>query len=620
MKSIRTILIIYTSILVISLSAVIDIVFLFNMQQMKQSGTKSITESRMTGYDDAVRYQVQNVITLLTALHDRETSGELTESQAQKEAVRLVKSLRYGTDNSGYFWIDSLDYTLVAHPILSQQEGTNRYNLEDKNGIKIIQEIFKTAQNSSAGGFSEFYFTKSDGVTIAPKRTYSMLFKPWNWIVSTGNYYDDIQKEIHTRTQDFDSRYKNTIIAAEISNILLLVLTLVMVIRFSHKFTAPVTGVAGMLEKVGKGNLTIRLPDTRSRDEIGRMQRQANSLVSAMHDMVAAVRSKASALEHTAGELDRSTETISSGIKEIVVNLKELSKHAAEQNHSTEETADIMQNMIETVKELTGKIETQNSDVAQSSAAIEEMVANIEMIAKNVTHFSDSFEKFAKVSEEGSGLMHDITALIQDVSGASNELLNTNRIIANVAGQTNMLAMNAAIEAAHAGESGYGFAVVAEEIRTLSENTAKQSRTIGSSLKKILEQIKTVDAASSKAENVFSGINSRMTDIHNLLTEIQAAISEQSAGSSQIVVSLGHIKEVTEGVRTSSGKMDGDARSVQNEVNKLKNLADEMEESTRRISESTGSIERNVGTVSSMAGQNRLAARELTDSTDKFIV
>ena len=99
-----------------------------------------------------------------------------------EEVLSLIHIyMRYGDDNSGYFWIDDTNYNLVMHPILSEQEGTNRKDLEDKNGVKIIQEIMKVADN---GGYNEFYFTKSDGKTVAPKVAYSLSFPEWNWVIT----------------------------------------------------------------------------------------------------------------------------------------------------------------------------------------------------------------------------------------------------------------------------------------------------------------------------------------------------------------------------------------------------------------------------------------------------
>jgi methyl-accepting chemotaxis protein len=118
--------------------------------------------------------------------------------------------MRYRDDGSGYMWIDDTDYNLVMHPIQPENEGVNRYNLEDQNGVMIIQVIMEAAQNG--GGYNEFYFTKADGVTVAPKMAYSELFEPWGWVVTTGNYIDDMQAEMGEIEDDLTTIFAGSMI------------------------------------------------------------------------------------------------------------------------------------------------------------------------------------------------------------------------------------------------------------------------------------------------------------------------------------------------------------------------------------------------------------------------
>lgn len=123
----------------------------------------------MKGYDESVKFQIQNIVSLLKEIYSEQISGVISENEAQQKAKTLIKSLRYGNDNSGYFWIDSTDFTLIAHPILPFNEGQNRQNLTDQNGVTIIKEIMNVVNNNPDGGFTEFYFTKADGTTVAQK-------------------------------------------------------------------------------------------------------------------------------------------------------------------------------------------------------------------------------------------------------------------------------------------------------------------------------------------------------------------------------------------------------------------------------------------------------------------
>ncbi|HAH61541.1 MAG TPA: methyl-accepting chemotaxis protein, partial [Treponema sp.] len=303
MKSIRQIMLAYSTALVIVLMAGIGLVVYLNIGSIQKFSVSSIRTERMTGYDESVRFQVQNVITLLDSLYERETAGELTEEQAQTQAKRLVKSLRYGDDSKGYFWIDSTGYTLVAHPILPQNEGRNRHELQDQNGVMIIQEIMKVVNESDKGGFSEFYFTKSDGKTVAPKRTFSMLFKPWGWVVSTGNYYDDIDAEIDQVSSVLKNRFAVVYYSTMIVFVVLFVLSLIASHIFAKRFSDPIVETERILRKMDEGDLTLRLPPAGNKDEIGRMRRMLNSFADTMNKMISETRGNIFSLNKVAGSL-----------------------------------------------------------------------------------------------------------------------------------------------------------------------------------------------------------------------------------------------------------------------------------------------------------------------------
>ena len=129
-------------------------------------------EAMYDGYRTEIKSQVQAAVALVESYYNLSQDGVLSEDEAKRQAAEAVRSLRYRDDRSGYMWIDGFDYTLVMHPILPDQEGNNRFDLTDQNGVKIIQNIISTVKNGGTG-YNEFYFTKADGVTVAPKLAYS---------------------------------------------------------------------------------------------------------------------------------------------------------------------------------------------------------------------------------------------------------------------------------------------------------------------------------------------------------------------------------------------------------------------------------------------------------------
>ena len=156
-------------------------------QSMNESA--ELYEEAMTdGYFMEIKSQVQGALAVIQRYYDRSRSGEMPEEEAQMLAKEAVRNIRYRDDSSGYIWIDGADYTLIMHPILTDQEGTNRGDLTDQNGVKVTQSVVSAAK--AGGEYLEFYFTKSDGVTVAPNFAYAMMFEPWGWGVATGNFVD----------------------------------------------------------------------------------------------------------------------------------------------------------------------------------------------------------------------------------------------------------------------------------------------------------------------------------------------------------------------------------------------------------------------------------------------
>ena len=620
MKTIKQIMMLYSALLVIFLILSIGVTIQYQLGGMQKVCMDEVREQRMKGYDDSVRYQVQNVITLLNEIYSREQSGELTETQAQAEAKKIVKSLRYGDDGTGYFWIDATDYTLVAHPILPQNEGQNRHDLQDKNNVMIIQEIMKVVQADPKGGFSEFYFTKADGVTVSPKRTYSMLFKPWRWVVSSGNYYDDINLDLDAVNGILNVQFNKTYVFIGLIFIFLFIEALIVAYVFAKKFSKPIVETADSLQKMEQGDLTIRLPSTKIKNEIGRMRTNVNSFVDSMNTMVSTSRSSISSLNTVAGSLDTTSTTISTEIRQITENAVGLSRHAKVQQKTVDDTVSTMNNMTQLIGELSQRIEEQNEAVTQSSAAIEEMVANIKSITVNVDKFGNSFNTLATNSTDGNKIIAQVIELVKSVAAESTKLLDTNKVIEDVATQTNLLAMNAAIEAAHAGTAGRGFAVVADEIRKLSESTSKQSHEISETLTRVIQNIDAVSEASANAGKVFSGMVQQISTDNTIVSEIRSSMEEQSAGSQQIMAALGNIKETTTAILTSSNTMNSGVTNIEKQVSELERLAGGLKSGTEEIEKSTQTISESVTKLTVMAVQNREFAGTLSTQTEKFTV
>ena len=620
MKSIKTIVLTFC----ISLIAVASIGIIGTLKvgigKIQKFSTESVRFERMKGYDDSVKFQIQNAISILKTFYEEEQNGTLSHEQAQKEAIKIIKNIRYGDDSSGYFWIDATDCTLIAHPILPQNEGQNRKNLKDKNGVTIIKKILSVVNENKEGGFSEFYFTKSDGITVAPKRTYSMLFKPWNWIVSSGNYYDDINVELQQIENEVRTHFSKLLLYIFETMAVVLVAAIFVSLFFSKKFSKPIEETARILEKMAAGNLTLRLSAEKGNNEISKMRRSINAFTESINKMVAVSKQNIISLSKVAENLNENSSGISSEIKQISDNSSELADQAKTQLKTVSLTVDTMGKMSSITNQLSAQIHDQNNDLSQSSAAVEEMISNIKSITENIDKFGNSFNQLSSDSEDGKNKIENVINLIESVSAESKKLLDTNKVIEDVAQQTNLLAMNAAIEAAHAGEAGKGFAVVAEEIRKLSESTTKQSHYIKQTLSSVIENINEVTNAATSAGLTFGEIVNQISSDDSLITEIRSSMEEQSIGSKQIVDALGNIKETTHTIIENSKQMNSGIENVVAQVKELENAAKNLSSKTDEIKKSTQIINSNANKLIGMASENKKFAKELSAQTEKYIV
>ena len=278
--SIKTSVIVYLLTSVLITSAILGSLAVSNLKKSTKQASEKYNTAMNDGYKTEIKSEVETAITVMQSAYDRYKSGTITEAAAKNMAKETIRNMRYREDGSGYFWIDDTNYTLIMHPILTEQEGDNRKNETDKNGVKIIQKILDSVTtNKNADGFNEFYYTKSDGKTVAPKLAYSELFEPWGWIVSTGNYVDDMQKEMRSTKSQLNSYSAKLQRSIFIIFFIIIIAIIISGNIFSTYLCNPIRKLADIGKDISHGKISDEIQQNSRHREINALQNSFRELL-----------------------------------------------------------------------------------------------------------------------------------------------------------------------------------------------------------------------------------------------------------------------------------------------------------------------------------------------------
>jgi methyl-accepting chemotaxis protein len=369
----------------------------------------------------------------------------------------------------------------------------------------------------------------------------------------------------------------------------------------------------------GEGDLTSRIT-IHANDEIGEMGTYFNQTMEKIQNLVKAIKNQTVTLSDIGTELASNMTETAAAINEITSNIQSIKGQVVNQSASVTETSSTMEQITLNLGKLNGLVEKQTANVSQSSSAVEEMLANIQSVTQTLVKNGANVKELADASEVGRNGLQDVAADIQQIARESEGLLEINAVMENIASQTNLLSMNAAIEAAHAGEAGKGFAVVADEIRKLAESSGEQSKTISTVLKKIKDSIDKITRSTDAVLNKFEAIDSGVKTVSDQEENIRNAMEEQSAGSQQILEAISQLNEVTQLVKASSKEMLEGSREVINESKNLSNVTQELENGMNEMATGAEQINTAVNRVNEISVENKSNIDVLVSEVGKFKV
>ena len=562
-----------------------------SMKQLQSKALETLEADERASYDEQIKQQVDNVISLCQTIYDQYQAGVYTEEEAKKLAADEIRQLRYG--DAGYFWVDQYDGTNVVL-LGNDTEGTNRMETKDANGYQMVKEIIRVGQEAD-GGYTDYVFPKEGETEPSPKRSYSKAFEPFGWVIGTGNYTDYIDDQVASIEKDFSSyvtgRMTLFIISTLIEGIIVVLLLIMIIISIIRPLKKCISSI-GVMEQ-GDFSQAMGTALLKRRDDFGKLAASLESMRNEMSGLIGEVKSQATEITRMVQEIDDNIQALDEEIENVSATTEELAAGMEETAASSEEI-NAMSHEIESAAK---SIATRSQDGATEADDIRDRAVGI----KKTTTENDERTKaiHAEINEGLTKALEDIKVV--DQIGVLAES------IMEITGQTNLLALNASIEAARAGEAGKGFAVVADEIRVLAEQSKAAVVHIQDVTKNVVESVTNLaDGAKKLLEFVgtdvvdsFAGFSDMADSYSNDAGSIDALVTDFSASSEQLLASI-------------NGVMDA--------IGEVSKAATEGATGTNDIAEKTGVVVEKAAEIKEKAEAAHHAADKLQQNVEHFIV
>jgi len=502
----------------------IIIIALVCMGLVVSSGLIELKQSLLEEKKIKTRNLVEVAYSVIESYGQMASVGKLTEQEAKTAAIAAVKSLKY--DEKEYFWINDMRPFMVMHPYKPDLDGKDISGVKDPNG-KALFVAFADKVREKGAGYVHYMWPKPGASEPQKKLSYVRGFESWGWVLGSGIYIDDIDNTFYEKLAE-----QSVYIA--ISAIVLIVFSLVIVSSINNPLQKLHLVMADVQEN---GDLTLRV-DVNQRDEIGSMAMSFNNMLSSLQKVMNEVKHVASSVDESSISLSAITEQTREGM--------------LQQKQQTEQAATAMHQMSATVQEV-----AQNTSLAANAA----QEANNESIKgkRVVSATIDSISNLASEVERAAGVIHNLE---DDAKNISNVI----DVIHGISEQTNLLALNAAIEAARAGEQGRGFAVVADEVRTLAQRTQDATQEIQTMIEnlqqaavnavEVMNMGRTQADASveqaAQAGTSLESIASAVSQITDMSIQVASSLEEQSAVAEEINRNVISIRDVADQTSDSS--------------------------------------------------------------------
>jgi methyl-accepting chemotaxis protein len=504
-----------------------------------------------------------------------------------------------------------------------------------ENTVEGQNPVFSKGETVTADkyGYDEIaaLFNDGSGISLSLEKNSAKLFFP---VMAGGEVryvlYLDINPSSYFALEDLaddplevllhESNILNRISFFAVIS-LFAVFSIVITIMIS-RFFSPLGFFSGMLASFADGDFSITVHDSllEKKDEMGIMARSFRNTIEKMRGLINLIRTETLSLSGTGSELALNMSETAAAVNEITPNTKSMESMTLNQAKGVTETGDGTEHIMRSVGKLNENISKQAENVSQSSSAIEQMLTNIRTVTETLVRNNANVKTLSESSEIGRSDLQKVSADMLEIARESEGLLEINAAMKSIASQTNLLSMNAAIEAAHAGEAGKGFAVVAGEIRSLAETSSAKAKTTAETLKKIKAAIDTITQSTTVVMERFEMIDRGIKTVSSQEEHIRSAMEEQEVGSRQILNAIGHLNEITGIVQHASGEIAVKGKEVLSETDSVEKITTEITCGMNEMTKGAEQINSAVLRVNEISRENKRNIETLSGAVSKFRV
>ncbi len=517
---------------------------LFGFLLVASSSVYFLRESIIKEKELKTQQIVEAASGILDYYHDLAKSGKLSETTAKSEALAAISMLRY--DKKEYFWINDLNCRMVMHPIKPELNGQDLSEFKDPTGKRVFYEFTETVKKNGAG-FVRYMWTKGNQSTPVEKLSFVRMFEPWGWVIGTGIYIDDVNGVIWQK------------LMKQIS-FMILIMAVVMALSWcvARNITFPVKLLSADAKRIAAGDLSMEV-NYQSRDEIGQLAESFHQMIINLRELIGKISLSSEMVASSATQLSSASTQIATGSEEVAAQAGSIAA-------ASEEMAATSMEIAKNCGVAADESKSANDTARDGASIVDGTISSMQHIAEKVKDSAHTVERLGNKSDQ----IGEIIGTIEDI-----------------ADQTNLLALNAAIEAARAGEHGRGFAVVADEVRALAERTTKATKEIDAMIRAIQRETKEAVGAmeervkevgtgcteAAKSGNALREIQNRISAVTMQVNQMATAVEQQTATTGEI---SGNIQQITQVIQMTAKEAQESAVSAE----QLARLAEELQQLT----------------------------------------